>query len=214
VTRGMSKDLNPQKALIFRITHRGNVARVLTDGCHCRAVAMAQPGYVEIGNQELIQKRNVRLVPCGPMGTLSEYVPFYFTPYTPMMYNLKTGYGVPKQSVADILILVSSLHVLRKKNVPFVFSDRHAYLKTAQFSTDLADLDWIIWPTLQQRDFKKDDADKFEKYQAEALVHKHVPIDALLGIVCYDDSVRAAVQADANAQGAPVRIVSEPRWYL
>lgn len=131
-----------------------------------------------------------------------------------MMYNIKTGYGVPKQPVADIVILVSSLHVLRKKNVPFVFSDRHAYLKAAQFSTDLADLDWIIWSTPQQRDFKKDDADKFEKYQAEALVYKHVPIDALLGIVCYNDSVRAAVQADANAQAAAVKILSEPRWYL
>jgi hypothetical protein len=210
----MSKDLNPQKALIFRITHKGNITRVLTDGCHCRSTAMAQPGYVEIGNQELIQRRNVRPVPCEPGGTLADYVPFYFTPYTPMMYNIKTGYGVPKQPVADIVILVSSLHVLRKKNVPFVFSDRHAYLKAAQFSTDLADLDWIIWSTPQQRDFKKDDADKFEKYQAEALVYKHVPIDALLGIVCYNDSVRAAVQADANAQAAAVKILSEPRWYL
>ena len=108
-------------------------------------------------------------------GTLSDYVPFYFTPYTPMLYNLKTGRGVPQQSMADILILVSSLHKLKRMGIKFVFSDRHAYLKTALFSNDLAELDRIIWTTLQQRDFRKEDADKFEKYQAEALVHKNVP---------------------------------------
>jgi hypothetical protein len=73
----------------------------------------------------------------------------------------------------DIVILVSSLRHLVKKDIPFVFTDRHAYLRTAQFSNDLGDLDRIIWPSLQERDFKRDDTDKVDKYQAEALVHKH-----------------------------------------
>lgn len=210
----MPKDLNPQKALIFRIVHKDNVSRILSDGCHCRATTIGQQGYAEIGNQELIQKRNGRPVPCGPGGTLSDYVPFYFTPYTPMLYNIKTGYGVPKQAVANIVILVSSLHFLAKQGVPFIFTDRHAYLKAAQFSNDLADLNWIAWPTLQQRDFKNDDADKFEKYQAEALVYKHVPINALLGIVCYNEAVRSAIQAEADKHGTAVKIVARPKWYL
>ena len=212
----MSKELNPDKALIFRIVH-SNLVRILADGCHCRSAAEGQEkqeGYVDIGNQKLIQKRNRRPVPCGPGGTLGDYVPFYFTPYTPMLYNIKTGHGVPRQPVADIAILVSSLPFLVKKGVPFVFTDRHAYLKTAQFSDDPADLSWIIWRTLQQRDFRKDDADKFEKYQAEALVYKHVPVDALLGIVCYNDSVRVAVQAEADKCAAAVEIVAQPKWYL
>jgi hypothetical protein len=210
----MSKDLNPQKALIFRIVHIGNISRVLADGCHCRTTMLGTPGYIDIGNQELIHKRNTRPVPCGPGGTLSDYVPFYFTPYTPMLYNIKTGYGVPQQPISEIAILVSSLHFLRKKGVRFVFTDRHAYLKAAQFSEDLADLKWIIWSTLQRRDFKKDDADKFEKYQAEALVHKHVPTDCLLGIVCHNDSARASVQAEADRRGVAVKIVAQPKWYL
>lgn len=210
----MSKDLNPEKALIFRIVHKDNVGRILGDGCHCRTTMLGKKGYVEIGNQELIEKRNTRAVPCDPGGTLSDYVPFYFTPYTPMLYNIKTGYGVPKKPISDILIVVSSLHLLSKKKVSFVFTDRHAYLKAAQFSNDMADLSWIIWPTLQQRDFKKDDADKFEKYQAEALAYQHVPVDALLGIVCYNESVRAVVQAEADKNGAAVKILAQPKWFL
>jgi hypothetical protein len=85
----MSKDLlNPEKALIFRIVHRNNLDDVLSNGCRCRNDA-ADHKYVEIGNQELIQRRNGRTIPCAPGGTLSDYVPFYFTPYSPMLYNIK-----------------------------------------------------------------------------------------------------------------------------
>ncbi len=54
----------------------------------------------------------------------------------------------------------------------------------------------------------------FEKYQAEALVHKHVPLTALKGVVCYNDSVRTDMQAAADAVGAAVKIIAQPNWYL
>ena len=190
------------------------MARVLSDGCHCRANTMERRDYVAIGNQELINRRDHRIVPCGPGGTLRDYVPFYFTPYTPMLYNIKTGRGVPKVPAPEIVILVSSLPHLRKMGVPFVFTDRHAYLLTAQYSTDMSDLDRIIWPALQSRDFKKDDADKFEKYQAEALVYKHVSTDALLGVVCYDEDVRAELQTESDKLAVGMRIIARPQWYL
>jgi hypothetical protein len=210
----MSKDLNPQKALIFRIIHRDNMPSVWADGCHCRSTTHGKK-YVKIGNLELIEKRIGREVPCGPGGTLSDYVPFYFTPFTPMLYNIKTGFnGVEKKPIEEIVILVSSLHMLKNQGVAFVFSDRHAYLKTALFSDNLADLNRIIWPTLQARNFRKDDLDRFEKYQAEALVHKHVPLTALKGIVCYNDSARADMQAAADAKGSAVKIIAQPNWYL
>lgn len=211
----MSKELlNPKKALIFRIVHKDNVDQVLQEGCHCRSSMADKAGYVEIGNSELIQRRTRREVPCAPGGTLSDYVPFYFTPYTPMLYNIKTGYGVPKKPMKDIVILVSSLRRLKEKKIEFVFSDRHAYLKTARFSNDLDDLDWIIWSVLQVRDFKRDDSDKFEKYQAEALVYQHAPIDALFGIVCYDDETRDHVEQSANKYGTEVKVISKRSWFL
>src|SRR4029077_5082238 len=191
----MSKDLNPEKALIFRIVHRDTMPTVWKNGCHCKSTTQGQP-YTQIGNPELISKRDARVVPCAPGGTLSDYVPFYFTPFTPMLYNIKTGFGgIQKRPMEEIVILISSLHTLKGQGVPFVFSDRHAYLKAALFSSDLANLNWIIWPTLQARNFRRDDLDRFEKYQAEALVHRHMPLTALTGVVCYDDSVRAEMQA-------------------
>jgi hypothetical protein len=212
----MYKDLlNPEKALIFRICHKGNVGRVLDDGgCLCRSAAKGSK-YVEIGNQELIEKRKEHPVPCGPGGTLSDYVPFYFTPFSPMLYNIKTGYnGIPKQPIEDIVILVASLHYLKKVGIPFVFTDRHAKLKLAQFSDDLANLSWIIWSVLQVRNFKKDDMEKFDKYQAEALVHNKLPLSALMGIACYNEAVESEIKQLCDSKGHKLQVVTRPDWFL
>jgi hypothetical protein len=88
----MSKDLNPQKALIFRIVHRDNMGDIWAHGLHCKNASHGKK-YTQIGNPELISKRDGRVAPCPPGGTLSDYVPFYFTPCTPMLYNIKTGHG-------------------------------------------------------------------------------------------------------------------------
>ena len=86
-------NLNPEKALIWRIVHRDNIPWLMENGVHCRNSDNQDPNYVNIGNTELIDKRAHRVVPIDPGGTLSDYVPFYFTPFSPMMFNIKTGYG-------------------------------------------------------------------------------------------------------------------------
>ena len=208
-----AKLLTQETAGIFRILHRNNLPRLLENGCVCKNDAQART-YVEIGNQELIAKRQERTVPGQFGGTLSDYVPFYFTPYSPMLYNIKTGYGVPKQEMKDILIVQSNLHHLKENGIPFVFSDRHAYLKTAHFSGDLKDLDRIAWKALQDRDFSRSDTDRFEKYQAEALVYKNVPLSALLTVMCHNDSVRDEVTAACAAKKLNLKVVNGRQWYL
>lgn len=213
----MSKDLNPEKALIFRIVHLDNVPWLLANGLHCSNSDTVDPNYVSIGNPELIQKRDQRIVQCPPGGTLSDYVPFYFTPYSPMLYNIVTGYGgIHKRSNEEIIILASSLHFLEEKNLRFVFSDRHAYLAAARFYSDLARLDQIDWPLLQKRDFRRDpdDPGKLERYQAEALVYEGLPVDALRGIVCYNDSVAARLEIDLAERGLEIPLAIKPLWYF
>jgi hypothetical protein len=213
----MSENFNPDKALIFRIIHKDNVPWVLINGLRCRNSEVVDVHYVSIGNVELIDRRSHRAVPHPPGGTLSDYVPFYFTPFSPMLYNIKTGYGgISKRPNSDIVILVSSLHKLRERKVPFIFTDRHAYLTTAVFYSDLADLSRIDWHILQSRDFQRDpdDPGKFERYQAEALVHKHLPIDALLGMICYNDVVTSSLKAKLAERGLTMTIVARPSWYF
>jgi hypothetical protein len=58
---------------------------------HARNGGNFNPNYRNIGNIDLIDKRSRRLVPVPPDGTLGDYVPFYFTPFSIMMYNIKLG---------------------------------------------------------------------------------------------------------------------------
>ena len=97
-----------------------------------------------------------------------------------------------------------------------MFSDRHAYLQTAQFSTNLADLDRVDWTILQAQDFKRDpdDPEKIERYQAEALVHRFMHVDSIEGIVCYNKDVEKELQQFLDMREMKLKIVVKPRWYF
>lgn len=209
--------LNPDKALIWRILHRDNLPWVLANGLHSGNSPIRSPTWVSIGNAELIDKRAGHPVPIEPGGVLNDYVPFYFTPFSVMLRNIHTGWGgVQKRSNEEIVILVSSLHRVKELGLDFLFTDRHAYYRWANFYDDFAQLRQIDWPLLQRRDFKRDenDPDKFERYQAEALVHRHVPLSALLGIVCYTDTMKADIEGKMLAQGVTLPVHTRPGWYF
>jgi hypothetical protein len=209
-------DLTPEKAFIFRITHIANVPWLLDNGLHCPSSDAQDPDFRRIGSLDLIARRVRRLVPIPPGGRLTDYVPFYFTPCTPMLYNIKTGYqGVKQIPMRDIVILVSSLRRITQDHVEFVFTDRHAYLQTANFSSSLEDLPGLDWKSWRTRDFRRkpDDPSRMERYQAEALIHRHLPVGGLAGLACYGSAQREALEVDVAQRGLELRVVARPGWY-
>ena len=209
--------LKPENGFIFRIAHIANVPWILDHGLHCRNSPERDPNYIEIGNPELIEKRTHRVVPIPPGGVLSDFIPFYFTPHSPMLYNIKTGYqGITRRPMSEIVIMVSALPKLAAQEIPFVFTDRHAYLQTASFFSDLAQLDRIPWALLQNRDFKRDlyDPGKFERYQAEALVHRRLPIAALSGIICHSDAQKTTLLGEIEKRRQTLQILVKSDWYF
>ncbi|HSX50426.1 MAG TPA: DUF4433 domain-containing protein [Cellvibrio sp.] len=211
-----SASLNPNKALIFRIVHKDNIPWILKNGLHCGNDVNQSPHWVHIGNPELIEKRARHPVPAGVGGVLNDYVPFYFTPFSPMMANIHSGRSVKQHPNAEIVILVSNLYRVRQLNLNYIFSNSHAYYNWANFYTDLKDLDKIDWKILQARDFKRDPNDpaKFERYQAEALVHRHCPVSALEGIVCYTDSVKSQIETWLIQHNIQLPVHARSGWYF
>lgn len=209
-------NLNPAKALIWRIVHRDNLPWILEHGLYCGNSAIRDPDWVSIGNAELITKRATHPVPAEPYGVLNDYVPFYFTPFSVMMKNIHSGRGVQQRRNEEIVILVSSLPRVQQHGLRFVFTDSHAYYQWTHFYSDLSDLDKIDWPLLQNRDFKRDPDDpaKFERYQAEALVHQHFPVSGLLGIVCYTDTMKQEIEQLIQSKGLNLQVIARTGWYF
>jgi len=102
-------------------------------GLHSPNSAIQNPNYVPIGNPDIIGKRAFRIVPLPPGGVLNDYVPFYFTPFSPMMYNIHTGIGVPQRPNTDIIILVARLNKMQECGLPFVFTNAHAILEWTEY---------------------------------------------------------------------------------
>lgn len=82
-------NLNPDKALIWRIVHRHNLPWILKNGLQAANSAQLISDWKVIGYQPLITRRGSRQVPLTPGGVLNDYVPFYFTPFSPMMLGVK-----------------------------------------------------------------------------------------------------------------------------
>lgn len=207
--------INPEKALIFRITHIRNVPWILDNGIHCHRSTVRDPAFVGIGSTDLISKRNSHAVTVTPGGTLGDYIPFYFTPWSPMLLNIKTGRGVPRRPMSEIAIIVSSVPKLIELGIPFVVSDRHAY-KLAEFVAGPGGLGRVPWSDLQRRNFKRDPEDPapFDRYQAEALVHRYLPLDAVLGIACNGIPSQQVLEKELLSRSSKLNLVVRPRWFF
>lgn len=133
-----------------------------------------------------------------------------------MMYNIHTGYNVEQVPNEEILIFVSSLFRISELGIPFVFTDQHAYPAMANYYADLKDLGEVDWDLLNRKDFKHDPDDpaKKERYQAEALIWKHVPLEALLGICSCDATVDAMVKTELAQRNLGVQTTVQRNWYF
>lgn len=209
--------LSAKEAKIFRITHIGNLPWILDNGLHAQNGALVDPNYVGIGMETLIRQRNTHPVGGQHGGTLSDYIPFYFTPHSMMMLNIHTGYNeVKKWDNEEIAILVSSIPKLVELTIPFVFTDAHAYTAEADFFDTPDDLDEIDWDLLRSRNFKRDPEDpgKQGRYQAEALVYRHAPMDAMLGIACYNKACEESIGKLVRERGLSLSVKAMPGWYF
>lgn len=208
--------LNAKNAYIWRIVHRDNLLWMLDNGLHCSNSRIQSPNWVSIGNEDLIGRRSHRSVPLAPHGTLSDYVPFYFTPFSPMMYNIYTGRGIPQRLNDEIIILVSDLHQVLKLGYQFLFTDRHAYPPTTNYYNNLASLSAIDWPLLQARNFTRNPNDplQIERYQAETLIYQHLSVNALIGVICYTDHIKSNIEIQLQARGMSLSVHTMQGWYF
>lgn len=201
---------------IYRITHYRNIPFILQNGLWCCNCVNHDPGYINIGHLKLISSRGERIVPLNPGGVLNDYVPFYFTKRSPMLYLIHRG-NVPDYTGTqeEIVYIVSSFEKIQEDGLPFVFTDKHAKLQYANFYNTENELTKIDWSIINDTSWSNtaDDNTRQDKKQAELLIHNHVPVNCFIGIACQTESITNLVQNFVQDAGMSFPVATRLSWY-
>lgn len=195
-----------------RVEHLESIARSgLLDDNQAQSGSMT----VEIGNQEIKDRRRLRVVDVAPGGVVADYAPFYFNPRSPMQSSIHNG-NVPTYTDGTdrLIFLVSSTQRLRELGLTVLVSDRNAALSIAEFTaTDDID-DFVVWEVIQTR-YWNDYLAGRELRQAECLVHTRVPWEAFLDIGVKSPELAAEATAALRSAGVsgPAPTVRR-NWYF
>jgi len=162
--------------------------------------------------------RRVTAVPCGPGGTVHDYIPFYFGVLSPMLLQLKTG-QVPgyTEGQEPLVYLVSTAQAVAQAGVPLVFTDGHGLAAWTEFFDDLVHLDRVDWEMVKQRYWADtdEDMDRQRRKQAEFLVHQFLLWELVSGIGVCSEAMKQKVEAVLARHPEAMRkiVVTQPAWY-
>jgi hypothetical protein len=210
--------INGNKAFCYRVTHRDNLAHILQHGLVNKKHENADPNFVAIGNPEIIDVRSTTAVNLEGYGFIGEYVPFYFTPRSIMLYNILTGYfapKVPRRSEEEIIVLRCLIEVLVQQGRWF-FTDGQANDEETSHFANVKDLNKIDWNCIQSSNFTKSDGDydRQRRYQAEFLLYDSVSISCVESISVYSDNMKAWTQKQVNAAGKMIPVHVRKDYFI
>ena len=182
---------------IYRMTHIDNVPFIVENGLWSKLSEVQDPGFVPIGNPSIIDKRTDKPVGVNPPGgVLGEYVPFYFSGYSPMLLNIATGHGVNKVPQKDIVFIVCDAVEIINAGIPYCFTDGNAANKTSTFYDNLYGLQKLDWGTIKAKMWANtdEDFDRVRKKMAEFLVKEHIPSNLIREIIVRNTDAKQRVE--------------------
>jgi hypothetical protein len=210
--------VNQNRTFCYRITHRDNLAHILKHGLVNKNHINADPNFVAIGNPEIIDVRSTTLVNLEGYGYIGEYVPFYFTPRSIMLFNIVTGYYAPKvlrRAKEEILVLRCLIEVLVQKNRWF-FTNGQANDEETSHYNQLHYLDKLDWECIQNSNFSKSDGDydRQRRYQAEFLVYDALDVSSIEAICVYSEKMKLWAQKQVNDAGKMINILVHKPYFF
>jgi ssDNA thymidine ADP-ribosyltransferase, DarT len=134
-----------------------------------------------------------------------------------MLYQIHTGrVDTYTDGQEPVIYMVTTVEKIRQLELPFAFTDRHAKTNYADFFDDVAKLTELDWPTLKSSVFSRteEDPDRPARKQAEFLVHRFVPLNAILGVGVYSQKWKDDCDDLFEAASLKIRVKVHPGWYF
>lgn len=176
----------------FRLTHIDNMQHIMRNGLVRASSTLRNVNYVPIGDSQVIHIREVRKVKGYQ---LSDFMPFYFGPRSPMLYVIQHGYnGVRQEKPENIVYCVVRIIDIINNNIDCIFTDGHAlssfthYYKKEQLSildsiVNYKDVYSTFWNDENDFDLKR-------RKEAELLINGDLPVQYICGYVVYNDKAK------------------------
>ena len=208
----------PNPTPIFRIVHVDCLLTLVQRGGLHPANHTPSDGlpYRTIHNVEIQGQRHLRNIPCGPRGTLHDYVPFYFGYLSPMLLQLKTGRVAGYNDGQEPLIyLKTTVQAVTEAGLRFVFSDGHGIAAFTQWFDTLERLDQVDWNMVYQRYWRDEvnDMDRQRRKQAEFLIYQSCPWALIQEIGVVNTTMKTHVEKTLEEFNGSPLVNVRPAWY-
>lgn len=130
----------------MRMVHIKNIPHILVHGITLRGSEQANKDYIPIGDSSLIVSRSEWKIPNTDY-YLGDYIPFYFGPRTPMLYEIQHGFNnVKRRNPEEIVYCIISLQDVIDKRLEGFFTDGHAknVMTTFYHNSRLGDISQLV----------------------------------------------------------------------
>lgn len=194
---------------IYRIVHIRNLGHFLAEGLYSKNSGHVIPDYVNIGDPELIKDRNTYRVKVDPPGgCLGDYIPFYFAGHSPMLYKIKTGYGVKQYPQVDLIYIVCRIDDIILNCSEWCFTDGHAKNSLTKFYNSTDELTRVDWKAVQAQYWSstEDDMDIKRRKQSEFLVKNHIPVSCIKKIIVLNEESKKKTEEIVRQCGVVIPI--------
>lgn len=197
----------------FRITHIDNIPHIINYGLVKKNSQYRNENFVNIGDQQIIQLREDKDIKGYK---ISDYIPFYLGPRSPMLYVVQHGYnGVPQIEPEKIVYCVIKLDDLVRNNIDCIFTDGHALSELTTFykKDDLMRIDDIVsYEDVYSTQWNSEiDIDLKRRKEAELLVSNDLAPCLICGYVVYNEKARNILK---NMGVNDNKIVILPGYYF
>jgi hypothetical protein len=197
----------------FRITHISNIPHIVNYGLVRRNSPYKDNNFVSIGDQTVVRLRSEKKIfdEC-----ISEYIPFYFGPRSPMLYVIQHGYNEVKQEKAEnIVYCVIKIDDVINSSLDCVFSNGHALSALTQFyhKEQLTNINKIIrYEDVYSSYWSSDvDWDLKRRKEAELLIKNDIPVNFICGYVVFNDEAKNKLK-DYGIDPSIVQVM--PQYYF
>ena len=203
---------------VYHITHIDNLSRIIqTNGLWCDRERTRQSfESINIAHNDLKDRRMFTPVPIYEGKTLGDFVPFYFTNRSPMLYSIHTGYIEGYTGTQDeIIYLVTTIRNLLKIERGWCFTDGHAVEILSKFYNDTKKLNKIDYDVINDWSWhnRDEDPDRKRRKQAEFLIETSVPLNAFTEIGVMNDRIKQKVEKILIRFKKRISVSLQNRWY-